>query len=79
MWLVLNAIAHNLVRWVSRIGLKETLVMTKKLRRRYFSLPGRMTRSGRNKVLHLQTSWPWAEQFEAALARLRAIPSPRLT
>ncbi|MGH2747212.1 MAG: IS1380 family transposase, partial [Actinomycetota bacterium] len=28
-WLALNAIAHNLVRWVSRIGLEETLVMTK--------------------------------------------------
>ncbi|HZJ49770.1 MAG TPA: transposase, partial [Actinomycetota bacterium] len=40
-WLAFNTIAHNLVRWVARIGLEETLVMTKTMRRRYFSMPGR--------------------------------------
>lgn len=78
-WLCLNAIAHNLVRWVSRIGLEETLVMTKTMRRRYFSLPGRITTSARQSNLHLIRQWPWAEQFEAALARLRAISRPLLT
>ena len=42
-WLCLNAIAHNLVRWTSRVGLNESLVTTKTMRRRYFSLPGRVT------------------------------------
>ena len=75
-WLALNAIAHNLVRWTSRIGLQETLVMTKTMRRRYFSLPGRITTSARKDTLHLPTRWPWGERFEAALMALRAIPAP---
>jgi|SRR3990170_3142323 hypothetical protein len=78
-WLCLNAIAHNLVRWVSRIGLGETLIMTKTIRRRYLTMPGRLTSSARRLWLHLPTSWPWAQRFQAALARLRAIPPPLLT
>ncbi|MGH2750031.1 MAG: IS1380 family transposase [Actinomycetota bacterium] len=75
-WLAFNAIAHNLVRWVSRIGLKETLVMTKTIRRRYFSVPGRITTSARKDTLHLPTNWPWAAFFSAALVALRAISPP---
>ena len=75
-WLALNAIAHNLVRWVSRIGLEETLVMTKTMRRRYFSVPGRITTSARKDTLHLPTNWPWAERLTAALLALRAISLP---
>ncbi|MGH7215411.1 MAG: IS1380 family transposase [Tepidisphaeraceae bacterium] len=75
-WLCLNAIAHNLVRWVSRIGLCETLVMTKTMRRRYFSMPGRITTSARKDTLHLPTAWPWAARFSAALVALRAISLP---
>lgn len=75
-WLALNAIAHNLVRWTSRIGLEETLVMTKTMRRRYFAMPGRITTSGRKDTLHLPTYWPWAARFSAALLALRAISLP---
>lgn len=75
-WLALNALANNLMRWVSRIGLGEQLVMTKTLRRRYLSISGRITRSARKAVLHLPVNWPWSEQFIAALGKLRAIPSP---
>ncbi|MCA1701813.1 MAG: IS1380 family transposase, partial [Actinobacteria bacterium] len=52
-WLGLNAIAHNLVRWVARIGLEESLVMTKTMRRRYFCVPGRITTSARKDSLHV--------------------------
>jgi hypothetical protein len=75
-WLCLNAIAHNLVRWVALIGLQETLVMTKSLRRRYFSISGRITTSARKDTLHLPTRWPWAARFSAALIALRAISLP---
>jgi hypothetical protein len=78
-WLALNTIAHNLVRWVSRIGLEETVVMTKTLRRRYFCMPGRITTSARKDSLHLPTNWPWAEHFSAALVALRAISLPLRT
>ena len=63
-------IAHNLARWTARIGLGEGIVTTKTLRRRLFSLAGRLTRRWR---LHLPARWPWAVGFGAALARLRAI------
>ena len=43
----LNAIAHNLARWTSRLGLGETLITTDTLRRRYPRTPARMTRSAR--------------------------------
>ena len=34
--------AHNLARWAARIGLDEHMVTTKTLRRRFFSLAGRL-------------------------------------
>ena len=65
-----------LARWTARIGLGERIATTKTLRRRFFSLAGRLTRSARRLTLHLPDRWPWAEKFSRALARLRAIPLP---
>ena len=39
--------AHNLARWTSLIGLGVRVMNTKTLRRRLFSLAGRLTRSAR--------------------------------
>lgn len=72
-WLGLNVIAHNLARWTSRLGLGETLIATDTLRQRHLRTPGRITRSGRKLTLHLPKRWPWAEQFNNSLARLRTI------
>ena len=68
--------AHNLARWAARIGLGEQLVTTKTLRRRFFSIAGRRTRSARRLTRHLPQRWPWENQFTHALARVRAIPLP---
>ena len=73
-WLAVQTMAHNLARWTARIGLGEQTVTTKTLRRRFFSLAGRITRSARRSTLHLPRRWPWEEQVSRALARLRAIP-----
>jgi Transposase DDE domain group 1 len=74
-WLVLATLAHTLLRWVAVLGLGSTeLVVAKTLRRRLVTLPGRLTRSARRRVLHLPTDWPWAQQFHGALTRLRALP-----
>jgi len=73
-WLAIQVVAHNLARWTARIGLGEGIVTTKTLRRRLFSLPGRLTRSARRLTLHLPERWPWARPFAAALRRLRALP-----
>ena len=77
-WLAIQVIAHNLARWTARIGLGEPVVSTKTLRRRFFSLAGRLTRSARRLTLHLPQRWPWENQFSRALARLRALPLPAL-
>ena len=68
--------AHNLARWTTRVGLGEQLATTKTLRRRFFSLAGRLTRSARQLTLHLPQRWPWENQFSRALARFRAFPLP---
>ena len=75
-WLAAQVLDHNLARWTARIGLGEQIVTTKTLRRRFFSLAGRLTRKARRLTLHLPRRWPWETQFSRALARLRARPLP---
>ena len=75
-WLAVQVMAHNLARWTARIGMGEQLITTKTLRRRFFSLAGRITRKARRLTLHLPRGWPWQNQFAGALARLRALPLP---
>ena len=75
-WLAVQVLAHNLARWTGRIGLGEGAVTTRTLRRRFFSLASRLTRSARRLTLHLPQGWPWETQFTRALARLRALPLP---
>ena len=73
-WLVLNTMAHNLLRWTNRLGFDmRGPIVTKTFRRRYLNLPGRLTRSARRQTLHLPTRWPWATPWADALARLRTI------
>jgi hypothetical protein len=73
-WLAIAVMAHNLARWTARIGLGPGIVTTGTLRRRLFSLAGRLTRSARRLTLHLPARWPWAIGWSEALARLRTIP-----
>ncbi len=77
-WLVLNALAHNLGRWLQRIGLgaEAAPMTTKTLRTRMLSLPGRMTSSAGRRRLHLPRDWPWEEQFSYCLENLRAVARP---
>ena len=75
-WLAVQVMAHNLARWTTRLGLGEPSATTKTLRRRFFSLAGRITRKTRRLTLHLPQGWPWQNQFAGALARLRALPLP---
>ena len=76
-WTVIAALAHNLLRWTSILGLPgQTIRAARTLRRRLLAMPGRLTRTGRRWTLHLPARWPWRTDFIAALLRLRALPAP---
>ncbi|MGH2866738.1 MAG: IS1380 family transposase [Solirubrobacteraceae bacterium] len=75
-WTVIAALAHNLLRWTTMIGLPDTVIPTARtIRRRLFTVPGRITRTGRQVTLRMPARWPWETAFLAALQKLRAIPA----
>jgi hypothetical protein len=76
-WTVIAALAHNLLRWTHLLALPDQTIRTARtLRRRLLGVPGRLTRSGRRSTLRMPARWPWADDFLAALARIRALPPP---
>jgi hypothetical protein len=75
-WTVIAALAHNLLRWTSVLGLPDrTVRAARTLRRRLLALPGRLTRTARRWTLHLPAGWPWQTAFVEALTRVRALPA----
>lgn len=74
-WLALNVIAHNLCRWLGRLG-GFAIACLKAWRTRFFSLPARLVEHGRRRRLRLPAHWPWKEQFTSLLTILRALPAP---
>jgi hypothetical protein len=74
-WTVIAALAHNLLRWTTLIGLPDTVIPTARtIRRRLLTIPGRVTRTARTLTLRMPARWPWETQFLTALERLRAVP-----
>jgi hypothetical protein len=74
VWLTLNVLALNLCRWLDRLGLGDLRLTAKTLRRRLFSVPGRLVRSGRRQWLRLPRHWPFANQFLESWTRVQALP-----
>ena len=73
---MISAIAHNLTRWTTLIGLPgQTIRAARTLRRRLLQIPGRLTRTARQWTLHLPARWPWQDDFIRALARIRELPT----
>jgi hypothetical protein len=73
-WVVIVTLAHNLLRWIAALGLRiDGPIVAKTIRRRYLTLPGRLTRSARRQTLHLPARWPWQRTFDDTLARLRQL------
>ena len=53
-WTVIAALAHNLIRWTTLIGLPDTVIPTARtLRRRLLTVPGRVTRTARTVTLRM--------------------------
>jgi hypothetical protein len=75
-WTVIAALAHNLLRWTTLIGLPDTVIPTARtVRRRLLTVPGRITRTARTVTLRMPARWPWELAFLTALQRLRALPA----
>jgi hypothetical protein len=60
IWLALAALAQDLLAWCTRLALPATA--------------GRLVRSARRRVLHIDPTWPWADTISTAHIRLRALP-----
>ena len=76
-WLGCAVLAHNLVRWTALLGDVHPageLTVTRTVRSRLFTLPGRLVNRSGRLVLRLPERWPWASTFTGALDRLRALP-----
>jgi Transposase DDE domain group 1 len=78
VWLELSLIAQDLIAWTQSLCLEGELAICepKALRYRLLHTAGRLAFHARRAALHLQASWPWAQQLAAAFARLRALPLP---
>jgi hypothetical protein len=74
-WTVIAALAHNLLRWTTLIGLPDTVIPTARtLRRQLLTVPGRITCSARTMTLRMPARWPWEHEFLTVLERLRTAP-----
>ena len=74
-WLALTVMAHNLGKAVGRLGGPDLDTATATtLRRKVFTVPGRLVSSGRRLTLRLPESWPWTKPIETAIAKIQAIP-----
>ena len=74
-WLALTVMAHNLGRAVGQLAGPDLNTATAAtLRRKVFTMPGRLVHSARRHHLRLPTSWPWADAITTALNQINAIP-----
>jgi len=74
-WLALAVMAHNFSRAVGHLAGPDLQTATAAtLRRKVFTMPGRLVHSGRRERLRLPENWPWAVAITTALNAIIAIP-----
>jgi len=79
-WVLAASLAADLAAWCRLLGLydcgdlKDAEPDT--LRYRLLSLPARLVRHARARVLKISRTWPWKEAFLACWQRLCALPAP---
>jgi Transposase DDE domain group 1 len=75
-WTMIGALAHNLGRWSTLIGLPDQPVQTARARRRHLlQIPARLTRTSRQWTLRMPARWPWQHDFVTVLDAIRALPA----
>ena len=73
---MIAALAHNLARWSTLIGLPtQPVAPAETRRRRLWQIPARLTRSSRQWLLRLPARWPWKTDFLTVLDALRSLPA----
>jgi hypothetical protein len=79
-WVLAAGLAADLAAWCRLLGLydQEDLKDAEPdtLRYRLLSLPARLVRHARTRVLKISRTWPWKEAFLACWQRLCALPAP---
>ena len=77
VWLEIVMLAHDLIVWTQALVLDGELAKAepKRLRYRLLHVAARLAFSGRRAKLHLQHTWPWAEELLAAFQKLSTIPA----
>ena len=75
VWLEIVMLAHDLIVWTQALVLDGELAKAepKRLRYRLLHVAGRLAFSGRRAKLHLQDTWPWADELVAAFAKLKTV------
>jgi hypothetical protein len=75
-WVVIAALAHNLGRWSTQIGLPDRPVQTARSRRRQLlQIPAQLVRTSRQWTLRMPARWPWQTDFTTILHAIRALPA----
>jgi Transposase DDE domain group 1 len=77
VWLEIVMLAHDLIVWTQALVLDGELAEAepKRLRYRLLHVAARLAFSGRRGKLHLQHTWPWADELLAAFQKLGTIPA----
>ncbi len=78
LWCQLVLIAVDLLTFTQQLALtgSHRIAEPRALRYQLLHVAGRITRSGRQTVMHLQADWPHTRVLLAAFRRLRALPIP---
>ncbi|MDN5763769.1 MAG: IS1380 family transposase [Microlunatus sp.] len=79
IWCAIVALATELTAWLQLLGLHSHDARRwepKRLRLRLFTLPATLVRHGRQLLLHLAATSPWAQLAHTAINRLRRFPAP---
>ena len=79
-WVLAANLAADLAAWCRLLGLYDCEDLKDAepdtLRYRLLSLPARLARHARARVLKISRTWPWKEAFLACWQRLCALPAP---
>jgi hypothetical protein len=76
VWLQCAVLAHNLIRWTTILGntrVADQLIVSRTIRTRFLTIPGRIVNRAGRPTLRLPTHWPWATAFTTALNTLRTL------